>query len=85
MQAPAVQVLELRSASLSRHPSDLLPYLPQFRVLFTLLPHKKSELRFRAATIPLSDIECITQTLMKVSFNIQTRNFAVPNMFTASY
>ena len=66
IQTPAVQVVELGSASASRQSSDLLPYLPQFRELFTPLPQKKSEMRFRAAAVPLSDIECITQTALKV-------------------
>ena len=67
LQAPAVQVLELsNSSTTSRLSKDILPYLPCFRALFTPSPRKKSELKIRVASIPLTDIECITQTQIKV-------------------
>lgn len=67
IQLPAVQVLEISSTSPGRRSNDLLPYLPEFRKDFEPLPHKKSELRMKAAIVPLSDVECITQTIFKVS------------------
>jgi len=64
--SPNLQVLEFGHADASRHASDLLPYLPKFRRLFTPLPNKKGSLRLRVASVPLSDVECITQTTLKV-------------------
>ena len=66
IQVPAIQVLEMSSTSSSRKSDDLLPYLPDLRKNFAPLPHKKSELSIKAAVIPLSDVECITQTMFKV-------------------
>lgn len=64
--SPTLQVLEFGHADASRRSSDLLPYLPKFRKFFSSLPSKKQSLRLRVASIPLRDIECITQTVLKV-------------------
>ena len=63
--APAFQVLELAQVDSARSPSDILPYLPTFRHFFTPLPHKRSDLRLRAASIPLTDLEAITSCSIK--------------------
>ncbi|KAI9871999.1 MAG: hypothetical protein M1830_002179 [Pleopsidium flavum] len=64
--APTVLVLEIGSSSAKRQASDLLPYLPEFRRLFTRLPNKASEMKLRAASIPLSNVECVTRTVIKI-------------------
>jgi len=64
--SPTLQVLEFGHADASRRTSDLLPYLPEFRQMFTPLPSRKGLLRLHVASVPLSDVECITQTVLKV-------------------
>ncbi|KAL9088998.1 MAG: hypothetical protein Q9159_002801 [Coniocarpon cinnabarinum] len=63
--APSVQVLELAHNEASRSSSDILPYISSFRHFFSPLPRKRSELRLRAASIPLTDLEAITTTSIK--------------------
>jgi antiviral helicase SKI2 len=55
--APTVHVLEIKTRRDQRDSTDLLPYLPKFRGLFTRLPlqHKKSIVT-KALHIPVSDI-----------------------------
>jgi antiviral helicase SKI2 len=56
--APTVHVLEIKTRRDQRDSTDLLPYLPKSRGLFTRLPlqHKKSIIT-KALHIPVSDIE----------------------------
>jgi antiviral helicase SKI2 len=58
--APTVHVLEIRTRRDQRDSTDLLPYLPKFRSLFTRLPlqHKKSIVT-KSLHIPVSDIEYV--------------------------
>lgn len=63
---PTVLVLELGSSGAKRQASDLLPYLPVLRSLFARLPYETSEMKLRTASIPLSDVECITKAIIKV-------------------
>ncbi len=62
--APIVHVLEIRTRRDQRDSTDLLPYLPKFRSLFTRLPlqHKKSIVT-KALHIPVSDIEYVISRL----------------------
>lgn len=62
--APTVHVLEIRTRRDQRDSTDLLPYLPKFRSLFTRLPlqHKKSIVT-KALHIPVSDIEYVIPRL----------------------
>ncbi|KAN0089271.1 antiviral helicase [Hyaloscypha variabilis] len=64
--APTVHVLEIRTRRDQRDSTDLLPYMAKFRGLFTRLPlqHKKSIVT-KAVHVPVSDIECVTQTVFK--------------------
>lgn len=64
--APTVLVMEIGSSSAKRQASDLLPYLPEFRRLFVRLPNKPSEMKLRAVSIALSDVECVTRAVIKV-------------------
>jgi antiviral helicase SKI2 len=45
--------------------SDDLPYLGQLAQHFASLPNKFAELSLRTTFVPLSDIECVTETIIK--------------------
>lgn len=62
---PTLQVLEITSNK-TRQYSDILPYLGDFSHYFAALPQNLNQLRLRTAFVPLSDIECVTKTLIKV-------------------
>lgn len=74
MQVPSVKVLEFGILNASKHSGDLLPYLPKFRKLFRPLPENKSGLRLGAAVVPLTELEAVTQTIVKQDPN-QTLSF----------
>ena len=65
LQTPALQVIELSQVNASKSPSDLLPYIPTFCHLFSPLPIKRADLRLHATTVSLTEVECITQTMLK--------------------
>ncbi|KAF2204816.1 antiviral helicase [Delitschia confertaspora ATCC 74209] len=70
---PTVQVLEI-SRNERRQPDDLLPYLPEFAKFFRPLPMKESDMILKTAYIPLSDIECLTRTIIDVPETAQKIN-----------
>lgn len=61
---PTVHVLEIRSRRDQRDNSDFLPYLPSFRPLFTPQDLNR-KLTTKTQYIPVSDIECVTRTIVK--------------------
>ena len=61
---PTLPVLEIASAK-KKGMSDDLPYLGHFAQYFTPLPKIFKELTLRTVFVPLSDIECVTETLVK--------------------
>ncbi len=63
--APTVHVLEIRTQRDQRDSTDLLPYLPKFRTLFTKLPQNKKQINVKTFQIPVADIECVTNTIVK--------------------
>ncbi len=64
--APTVHVLEIKTRRDQRDSTDLLPYLPKFRSKFTRLPiHHKKQVVTKAFHVPVSDLECVTQTVFK--------------------
>lgn len=63
---PTVQVLEI-GTNTKRQPSDLLPYLSGFTRFYAPLPHSASDMKLKAASVPLSDVECITVAHIKVN------------------
>lgn len=71
---PTVQVLEI-SANAKRQPSDLLPYLSEFTKFFAPLPRNASDMRLKAASVPLSDVESITVAHIKVNQPYHCTNF----------
>ncbi|KAF2644916.1 antiviral helicase [Massarina eburnea CBS 473.64] len=70
---PSVQVLEI-AANRQRKADDLLPYLPLFANFFRALPNKANELILKTALIPLSDIECLTRTLIDIPQSVEKLN-----------
>ncbi len=64
--APTLKVLSLGSKNSTRQPSDLLPYIKNFRSYFTALVNKSDEMELRVFHIPLGDVDCITKTVAKV-------------------
>ncbi|KAF9886665.1 hypothetical protein FE257_011178 [Aspergillus nanangensis] len=63
---PNIQVLEIGKLGSRRHPSDILPFLPHFRRLLQTLPTRGADMNLKVQKIPLSDLECITNTLVKL-------------------
>jgi antiviral helicase SKI2 len=63
---PSIQVLEIGKLSHRRHPSDILPFLPRFRHLLHPLPTRAADMTLKVCKIPLSDLECVTNTMVKV-------------------
>lgn len=61
---PTLPVLEI-STNRKRHPSDLLPYLGDFAHLFTALPNKFEQMSLRISIVPISEVECVTETVIK--------------------
>ncbi|PSK55953.1 hypothetical protein B9Z65_4831 [Elsinoe australis] len=64
-QNPTVSVLEFGfKQPRKRQDSDLLPCLPRYRRRFAPLPQKESEIKLRQMLVPVSEIECMTKTLL---------------------
>ena len=64
--APTVEVLSLGPKNPTRQPSDLLPYLKRFRSYFTAPVQTLEEMELKTLSIPLHEVDCITQTIVKV-------------------
>ncbi|RAK71178.1 SKI complex RNA helicase subunit SKI2 [Aspergillus fijiensis CBS 313.89] len=63
---PTIQVLEIGRIGSRRHPSDILPFLPEFRHRFQSLPTRAADMTLKTSKIPLTDLECITNTMIKL-------------------
>ncbi|TAQ86619.1 hypothetical protein B7494_g5050 [Chlorociboria aeruginascens] len=63
--SPTIHVLEIRTRRDQRDSTDLLPYLPKFRKMFTRLPQFKGHVATKTLHVPVSDLECVTQTIVK--------------------
>jgi antiviral helicase SKI2 len=63
--APTVHVLEIRTRRDQRDSTDMLPYLPKYRKLFTSLPQIKKHISTKLLHIPVADLECLTNTVVK--------------------
>lgn len=62
-----MRVLGLRVASMERGPTDMLPYLPAFRSMFSSLARPADDVHLEVEDIPVSDVECVTDTIGKVN------------------
>ena len=60
-----VHVLEFRTRRDQRDSTDLLPYLPKYRNMFTKLPQFKKHISTKTFQIPVADLECVTKTTVK--------------------
>jgi antiviral helicase SKI2 len=63
--SPSLHVMEIRTRRDQRDSTDLLPYLPKYRSMFTKMPQFKKHISQKTLQIPLADLECITETLTK--------------------
>ncbi|ETI19488.1 hypothetical protein G647_09322 [Cladophialophora carrionii CBS 160.54] len=63
---PSLKVLEISDVDAQRSTRDLLPYLPRVRTVFSPLPSKVARVRWSVAQVQLDDVECLTQTVVKV-------------------
>jgi antiviral helicase SKI2 len=71
---PTVQVLEICNNE-KRKEDDLLPYLPPFAKYFRALPQNHKKMTLKAALVPLSDIECITRTIITIPEGVQNIHY----------
>jgi len=60
-----IHVCEIRTRRDQRDSTDLLPYLPKYRSMLTKLPQLKKQIQIKTLQIPLSDLECVTNTVLK--------------------
>lgn len=63
---PCIQVLEIGTISNKRHPSDILPFLRRMRPFFQQLPPKAPSMHLKTCKIPITDLECVTNTTVKL-------------------
>ncbi|KAL2872424.1 armadillo-type protein [Aspergillus lucknowensis] len=63
---PVIQILEVGKLASKRHPSEILPFLPAFRQFFHPLPTRAADMTLKVFKIPLADIECVTNTIVKL-------------------
>lgn len=62
---PCLTVLEIGTLGNKRHPSDILPFIPVFRPHFRALPPNASAMHIKTVKVPLTDLECVTNTVVK--------------------
>ncbi|RMZ79548.1 hypothetical protein DV737_g3400, partial [Chaetothyriales sp. CBS 132003] len=65
--APYLKVLEVSNVDARGHATDMLPYLPAFRHLFTPLPKSAEQVKQGVIQVFLDDVECVTRTVIKIS------------------
>lgn len=66
---PRLQVLSLGPKNPRRQPSDLLPYITRFRPYFSDLVTTLDQMELKVYTIPLTDIDCITKTVVRIDID----------------
>ncbi|KAL3418917.1 ATP-dependent RNA helicase [Phlyctema vagabunda] len=62
---PTLHLLEIKTRRDQRDSTDLLPYLPKYRKMFTKLPLFKKHISTKTQYIPVNDLEVLTQTVVK--------------------
>ncbi|KAI1177758.1 DSHCT domain-containing protein [Nemania sp. FL0916] len=61
---PTVHVFEIKTGRESRDSSDILPFVKGFRPLLKPLPQQKRNIVAKTLHVPLSDVECLTTTIV---------------------
>ncbi|KAI8627103.1 DSHCT domain-containing protein [Xylariaceae sp. FL1651] len=61
---PTVHVFEIKTGRETRDSSDILPFLKGFRPLLKSLPQQKRNIVAKTLHVPLSDVECLTATVV---------------------
>ncbi|KAL3475794.1 armadillo-type protein [Aspergillus californicus] len=64
---PVIQILEIGKLASKRHPSEILPFLPAFRQFLNPLPTRAIDMTLKVFKIPIADIECVTNTMVKLT------------------
>jgi len=62
---PTVHVLELKTHRDARNDTDLLPFVPALRKLYTPLPQAKKHVLIKTLHVPLTDVVCLTKLVTK--------------------
>jgi len=62
---PTLHVLEIKTHRHTRNDTDLLPFVPAFRKLMSLLPQAKRLVATKTLHVPLTDLVCLTKTITK--------------------
>ncbi|KAF2425251.1 antiviral helicase [Tothia fuscella] len=70
---PTLPILEI-STNKKKTLSDLLPYLGDFAHLFTALPNNYADMSLRGTIIPISEVECVTETVIKIEGSFKVSN-----------
>lgn len=63
---PTVDVLSIGATVSTRQSSDLLPYMAEMKKFFAPLPKTVAEMTLRPMNVPLTDVETVTKTVVKV-------------------
>ncbi|KAI0448548.1 DSHCT domain-containing protein [Xylaria acuta] len=61
---PTVHVFEIKTGRETRDSSDILPLMKGFRPFLKTLPQQKRNIVAKTLHVPLSDVECLTTTLV---------------------
>ena len=78
--SPSVHVLEIGALSSKRQASDILPFLPAYRHLYSPLPTNAADMNLKTSKIPVIDLECVTNTVVKLGGPIWYLNIKKGNM-----
>ncbi|KAG9902827.1 antiviral helicase, partial [Aureobasidium melanogenum] len=63
--SPSLSVMEVVPSKSKRQNADLLPYLPRYRRRFTPQPSAPEQMKLRLATVPYSELECLTGSTLQ--------------------
>jgi antiviral helicase SKI2 len=63
--APTLHILEIKTRREQRDSTDLLPFLPEYRKMFTEMPKKQKHITTKSQHVPITDVVCVTKTIVK--------------------
>ncbi|KAF7921755.1 hypothetical protein BELL_0325g00020 [Botrytis elliptica] len=61
----SVHIIEIRTRRDQWDTTDLLPFVPKFRGMFTKLPNLKKHISTKTCYVSVNDLECVTNTIVK--------------------